>query len=114
MSSALTEPALAVAGAVPQRQVDRGQRLRHVGGLAAGVEQLGALGAVARAEDRLVGLEGVLDGVERDAVVGLERRRLAPADDPVAPGEPQDEQLALGQLAPRERAAGGRRGCGRR
>ena len=49
----------------------------------------------------VVGLQRRRDGAERDAVVGLERRGLALAEVAAAPVEPDVQDVALAQLAPR-------------
>ena len=49
---------------------------------------------------RAVGLQRLAHQRERDAVVGLQRRRLAPADQPGGVADPYVEQLAALQRAP--------------
>jgi hypothetical protein len=88
--------------AVPQREVDRRERLRQRTLVRARREQRVVRSVRAGvAQDRAVRVERRLHRRERHAVVGLERRRLA--DAPVARRElePHHEQLPLAQLAPR-------------
>jgi hypothetical protein len=63
---------------VPQREVDRRERLRKVALGRARREQLGVPGArVGAAQQLAVGIQRRGDRAERDAVVRLERRGLA-------------------------------------
>ena len=68
-------------GQVPERQVDRGQRLRQHGRLAtAGQDVRDRGGVTVGFKDRAAVVERVGHGGRRDPVIGLERRRLAVSD----------------------------------
>ena len=83
---------------VPQREVDRRHRLRQPGLEPAGVDELLAVAVGGVLEQRPAALQRRPDGVERDAVVGLERRGLADADD-LALLDLQLQHGAFAQLA---------------
>ncbi len=100
-SSATSGRLLADPGQRPQREVDRGERLGERVGGAAGVEQRGAAADRAGAQRRRLRLERRAAAGQRDAVVGLERRGLAPADAALVVLDAQDQQRALGDLAVR-------------
>ena len=87
---------LRAPGAVPQRQVDRGERGRQVIHAAAGVDQLGSVRARHPRKHRAVALECRLYALHRDAVIGLKRRGLAVAGQPRRIGQRHGQQLALG------------------
>ena len=94
--------ARAAARPVPQRQIDSRERLRQRPFRCARGQQLGVCRA--RRSTRQHGGVGVQRGDhrgERDAVVELERRRLAHAEIAVAEVEPHAQELALLEHAPR-------------
>jgi hypothetical protein len=96
-------PPGAFARHVPQRHVYRRKRLGEVVDIAAAIKQRAAATPSARAgtrsgsgwrlEHRPVGLERRHRALDRNAVVGLERRRLAAPDEAAAVGQPQFDQL---------------------
>ena len=89
-------------GAIPQREIDRRERGREVALIRAGGEQLGVPGPGVHAAQHLaVGVQRRGDHAVGDAVVGLEGRRLADAEVLGGPREPDPQDLALPQLAPR-------------
>jgi hypothetical protein len=97
-------PPRPAAGAIPERQVDGGERVGEVALGGARGQQLGVAGARADvAQHRRVDLQRRRHGGPRDAVVELERRGLTEPEVVIAPGEPDAQDLALAQLSPRGR-----------
>ena len=109
-ATARTAPAaISCATGKPVRRPARSQSARSIAASACGSGRSAAQAAsssawvergLARAEHGLVGVECGHHRGERDAVVGLERRRLAHPVVAVAEVEPHAQHLALGQLAP--------------
>ena len=94
--------------AIPQREVDRGQRRREVVDRPTGVEQLRTVQAAGAGEHRRVAFERRPRALQADAVVGLERRRLAVAGRR-RPRRSARRSRARARAARRRRSASGAR-----
>ena len=96
----------ALAGEVPQREVDRRERLREVALGPAGRRAAPRAAARPRAGQHLrVGVERGAHGRQRHAVVALERRGLADAGEPVVGVQRAPAAARARSAFPRRRAA---------
>src|SRR6202041_1125345 len=85
----------AASRAVPQREVDRGERDGLVAHTPARVEELHAGGALGLHQHGSIARQRLMHALRADAVVGLQRRGLAVAGRSIAVAEGDGEQLTL-------------------